>query len=110
MGAKGFLKMHSGRLSPLYDVVFTPPYIVHDNLALNMTGTKQWFEITMKHFEEWAEKVGAPWIAIKPHLIDVISKARDKWPEQLQELPMDEEQKAALQQHWQQLSIDFKII
>ncbi|PTB34449.1 type II toxin-antitoxin system HipA family toxin [Photobacterium phosphoreum] len=101
---------YSPRLSPLYDVVFTPPYIVHDNLALNMTGTKQWFEITMKHFEGWAEKVGAPWVAIKPHLIDVINKAREKWPEQLQELPMDEEQKAALQQHWQQLSIDFKII
>lgn len=28
-------------LSPLYDVVFTAPYIEHDSLALNMAGTKQ---------------------------------------------------------------------
>ncbi|MEZ9005859.1 HipA domain-containing protein [Vibrio splendidus] len=37
-------------LSPLYDVVLTSPYIENDSLALNMVGTKQWFEITMKHF------------------------------------------------------------
>ncbi|RTZ15322.1 type II toxin-antitoxin system HipA family toxin [Vibrio aquaticus] len=100
---------YSPRLSPLYDVVFTSPYIENDSLALNMVGTKQWFEITMKHFEVWAEKSGAPWVAIKPHLIDVMNLARKNWPDLLQELPMEEGQKGALKKHWGKLSDDFRI-
>ncbi|MGC9403872.1 type II toxin-antitoxin system HipA family toxin [Vibrio genomosp. F10 str. 9ZC157] len=100
---------YSPRLSPLYDVVFTSPYIENDSLALNMVGTKQWFEITMKHFEEWAEKAGVPWVAVKPHLIDVMSLARKNWPNLLQELPMEVEQKDALKKHWGKLSDDFRI-
>ncbi|HHI5022033.1 TPA: type II toxin-antitoxin system HipA family toxin [Vibrio parahaemolyticus] len=99
----------SPRLSPLYDVVFTTPYIEHDSLALNMSGTEQWFETVMEHFEAWAEKVGAPWVAIKPHLLDVMSIARSEWPDLLRDLPMNEGQKVALKQHWQQLSTDFKL-
>ncbi|MGF1868060.1 type II toxin-antitoxin system HipA family toxin [Enterovibrio norvegicus] len=99
----------SPRLSPLYDVVFTSPFIENDSLALNMAGTKQWLKITMKHFELWAEKSGAPWVAIKPHLIDVMNLARKSWPELLQELPMDVEHKDALKKHWGKLSDDFRI-
>lgn len=99
----------SPRLAPLYDVVFTAPYIEHDSLALNMAGTKQWSEITMKHFEVWAEKAGAPWVAIKPHLNDVMNLARKNWLELLQALPMDAEQKLALKQHWQSLHSDFSV-
>ncbi|WP_413113963.1 type II toxin-antitoxin system HipA family toxin [Thaumasiovibrio sp. DFM-14] len=99
----------SPRLSPLYDVVFTSPYIEHDSLALNMVGTKQWFEITMDHFETWAAKVGAPWVAIKPHLLDVMSIAREQWPKLLEELPMMDEQKVALKQYWRSLNADFVI-
>ena len=99
----------SPRLAPLYDVVFTAPYIEHDSLALNMVGTKQWSEITMKHFEVWAEKAGAPWVAIKPHLNDVMNLARKNWLELLQALPMDAEQKLALKQHWQSLHSDFSV-
>ncbi|WP_063652499.1 type II toxin-antitoxin system HipA family toxin [Aliivibrio fischeri] len=100
---------YSPRLSPLYDVVFTSPYIEKDNLALKMVGTKQWFEITMKHFEKWAEKAGVEWVAIKPHLIDVMHLARKNWLNLLEELPMDTEHKDALKEHWLKLSDDFKL-
>ncbi|MGR5069288.1 type II toxin-antitoxin system HipA family toxin [Vibrio alfacsensis] len=100
----------SPRLSPLYDVVFTAPYIEHDSLALNMAGTKQWFDITMESFKLWAEKTGAPWVVIKPHLIDVMEVARTQWLELLQELPMLDEHKTALIQHWKQLSTDFQVL
>ena len=100
----------SPRLSPLYDVVFTTPYIEHDSLALNMTGTKQWFDITMESFKLWSEKTGAPWVAIRPHLLDVMEVARTQWLEQLQDLPMLDEHKAALIQHWKQLSADFQVL
>lgn len=101
---------YSPHLSPLYDVVFTSAYIENDSLALNMAGTKQWSKITMKHFELWAAKSGAPWVAIKPHLIDVMDLARNYWPKLLQELPMHFEHKEALKKHWQQLSVEFKIV
>lgn len=100
---------YSPRLSPLYDVVFTSPYIENDSLALNMVGTKQWFEITMKHFEQWADKAGVPWVAIRPHLIDVMNLARKNWPDMLQDLPMEAEQKVALKHHWQSLHTDFSV-
>ncbi|ORT48953.1 phosphatidylinositol kinase [Vibrio sp. qd031] len=100
----------SPRLSPLYDVVFTAPYIEHDSLALNMAGTRQWFDITMEHFKVWSEKAGVPWVAIKPHLLDVMEVARTQWLEQLQELPMLDEHKIALIQHWKRLSTDFQVL
>ncbi len=99
----------SPRLALLYDVVFTAPYIEYDSLALNMAGTKQWSEITMKHFEMWANKVGVPWVAIKPHLLDVMDLARKNWPDLLQALPMEVEQKDMLKKHWGKLSDDFRI-
>ena len=99
----------SPSLSPLYDVVFTTPYIDQDSLALNMAGTKSWGTITMNHFEQWANKVGAPWVAIKPHLIDVIEVARAKWKVNLEKLPMLDEHKSALRLHWRELYDDFKI-
>lgn len=100
----------SPRLSPLYDVVFTAPYIEHDSLALNMTGTKQWFDITMENFKLWSENTGAPWVAIRPHLLDVMEVARTQWLEQLKDLPMLDEHKAALIQHWKRLSTDFQVL
>jgi serine/threonine-protein kinase HipA len=100
----------SPRLSPLYDVVFTTPYIEHDSLALNMAGTKQWFDITMESFKLWSEKTGAPWVAIKPHILDVMEVARTQWLDLLQGLPMLDEHKVALIQHWKQLSADFQVL
>ncbi|MGF1722566.1 type II toxin-antitoxin system HipA family toxin [Vibrio kyushuensis] len=98
----------SPRLSPLYDVVFTTPYIEHDSLALNMAGTKQWFNITMDNFKVWSEKTGAPWVAIKPHLLDTLDIAKTRWPELLIDLPMLEQHKDALRLHWDSLSVDFR--
>lgn len=100
----------SSQLSPLYDVVFTEPYINEDKLALNIAGTKHWFDISMGHFERWAEKADLPWVAIKPHLLDVIITARTQWPSLLQQLPMLDEHKEKLSLHWAQLHDDFKIV
>ncbi len=63
----------------------------------------------MTHFEIWANKVGVPWAAIKPHLNDTIAKARECWWEQLDRLPMLAAHKTALMMHWNNLHHDFKI-
>jgi len=97
------------RLSPLYDVVFTIPYITDDKLALNMSGSKQWYEMTLQHFERWAKDAKLPWPAIKPHLLDTMKIARATWPEMLDSLPMFDEHKQALRTHWLKLQTDFTI-
>lgn len=63
----------------------------------------------MDQFENWAGKANIPWRAIKPHLLDTMEKARELWPNALKELPMDDEQKAGLTEHWKNLHPEFHI-
>lgn len=98
------------RLSPAYDIVTTQVYIEHETqYALNLGKTKNWYTVTMAHFELWAEKSGIPWRVIKPHLDDTLNKARAMWPEALKELPMEESHKVGLRAHWKKLPKDFRI-
>lgn len=98
------------RLSPAYDIVTTHVYIEHETqYALNLGKTKNWYTVTMAHFESWAEKSGIPWRVIKPHLDDTLNKARAMWPEALKELPMEESHKVGLRAHWKKLPKDFRI-
>ena len=98
------------RLSPAYDIVTTSVYMEDEReFALNLARTKQWFSLNVSHFKRWAEKSGIPWRAIKPHLDETLAKARSLWPEALKDLPMNEEHKKKLKQHWSKLQADFKI-
>ncbi|GLP99956.1 type II toxin-antitoxin system HipA family toxin [Methylophaga thalassica] len=98
------------RLSPAYDIVTTSVYIENETkYALNLGKTKEWYTVTMDHFQSWAEKSGIPWRAIKPHLDDTMAKARELWPEALKTQVMDEAHKEGLRTHWARLQKDFKI-
>lgn len=98
------------RLSPAYDIVTTSVYIENETqYALNLSKTKEWYTVTMAHFQLWADKSGIPWRAIKPHLDDTLNKARELWPEALKALPMDDTHKERLRVHWGKLQEDFKI-
>jgi serine/threonine-protein kinase HipA len=98
------------RLSPAYDIVTTNVYIENGTqYALNLGKTKQWYVVSMAHFESWASKSGIPWRAIKPHLDDTLSKARELWPEAINALPMDDAHKEGLKAHWRKLHEDFRI-
>jgi len=77
--------------------------------ALNLGKTKEWFSVTEEHFKVWAEKSAIPWRAIKPHLDDTMEKARSLWPKALKDLPMDEDHKEKLKEHWGKLQSNFKI-
>jgi serine/threonine-protein kinase HipA len=99
------------RLSPAYDIVTTNVYIENETqYALNLGKTKEWYTVTMAHFQLWSDKSGIPWRAIKPHLDDTLSKARELWPEALNALPMDDTHKEGLRAHWGKLQEDFKIV
>ena len=98
------------RLSPAYDIVTTNVYIENETqYALNLAKTKEWYVVSMMHFQSWANKSGIPWRAIKPHLDDTLSKAREFWPEALNALPMEDTHKEGLKIHWSKLHDDFKI-
>ncbi len=98
------------RLSPAYDIVTTGVYIDDERrYALNLGKTKEWYEASYTNFQAWADRAGVPWRAIKPHIDDAMEKARSLWPKALKELPMNEEHKQRLKDHWSNLHEDFQI-
>lgn len=98
------------RLAPAYDILTTSVYIEEEReFALNLAGTKKWHVATMDHFRYWAGKAGVPWRAVRPHLDDVMDKARSLWPAALKTLPADEAHGKTLLKHWSVLPRDFRI-
>lgn len=98
------------RLSPAYDIVTTNVYFENETqYALNLARTKEWYSVTLEHFQSWAQNSGIPWRAIRPHLNDTLSKARELWPEALKALPMEDTHRDGLKTHWSKLQEDFKI-
>jgi len=98
------------RLSPAYDIVTTGVYIDDERrYALNLGKTKEWYEASYTNFQAWADRAGVPWRTIKPHIDDAMEKARSLWPKALKELPMNEEHKQKLKDHWSNLHEDFQI-
>jgi len=97
-------------ISPAYDILTTSVYIEGERqFALNLAKNKDWYLTEMSHFQSWSEKAGVPWRMIKPHLDDVIEKARTLWPTALDSLPMIAEHQVKLRAHWQQLRPDLRI-
>ena len=77
--------------------------------ALNLGKSKAWYEVTKVNLQAWANGADIPWRVIKPHLDDVMDKARSLWPGALEDLPMDEAHKERLKRHWSNLQQDSKI-
>jgi serine/threonine-protein kinase HipA len=97
-------------LSPAYDIVTTRVYMWDERkYALNLGKIKEWYNVSMEHFQLWASKADIPWRAVKPHLLDTLDKARILWRKELASLPMDDEHKQVLREHWQNLHSDFRI-
>jgi serine/threonine-protein kinase HipA len=99
------------RLSPAYDILMTSVYIENErHFALNLAKNKDWYLAEMKHFEQWAEKVGVPWRVIEKQLHAIMDKARSVWPVLLLDLPMISVHKEKLREHWKKLHPDFQIL
>jgi serine/threonine-protein kinase HipA len=105
-----YLDQVTPRLSPAYDIVTTNVYIDNERqFALNLGKTKDWYEVSNTNFENWANRSEIPWRAIRPHLADTMEKARSLWPDELKTLPMNEDHKKKLTDHWSKLHKDFQI-
>ena len=98
------------RLSPAYDIVTTSVYIEDEReYALSLGKTKEWYGVTADNFQLWTDRAGIPWRAVKPHLDEVMDKARSLWPDALKDLPVDKEHKKKLTAHWSRLHEDFRV-
>ncbi|WP_448215709.1 type II toxin-antitoxin system HipA family toxin [Endozoicomonas sp. 2B-B] len=98
------------RLSPAYDIVTTNVYIDGErNFALNLGKTKDWYAVSFSNFKVWSEKSGIPWRAVRPHLEDVMYRARTLWHSAIKELPMHVKHKEKLTEHWKNLHQDFRL-
>ena len=98
------------RLSPAYDIVTTNVYIEGEhNFALNLGKTTDWYAVSLANFQVWSDKAGIPWRVVKPHLEDVMDKARTQWHSAIEGLPMNEAHKQKLTEHWKNLHQDFKL-
>jgi len=105
-----YLDQVTPRLSPAYDIVTTSVYIDNERqYALNLGKTKDWYEVSIANFESWANRSEIPWRAIKPHLADTMEKARSLWPDEIKNLPMNDDHKKKLTDHWSKLQRDFQI-
>ncbi|MCP3889425.1 MAG: type II toxin-antitoxin system HipA family toxin [Desulfobulbaceae bacterium] len=97
-------------LSPAYDIVTTRVYMGDERkFALNLGKNKEWYKASVDHFQIWAARADIPWRAVKPHLFDTLDKARTLWKKELTSLPMDDEHKKGLREHWKNLHSEFRI-
>ncbi|WP_244972930.1 type II toxin-antitoxin system HipA family toxin [Francisella philomiragia] len=99
---------YNPRLSPAYDIVSTIDYIANDSLALNFAKNKKFSDINLESFEYISKKIGVPFKAISHQLLDVIDVARNYYSKELDNLPMNENQKTKLKKHWASLHKDFR--
>ena len=91
--------------------LLTSVYIENEHhFALNLAKNKDWYLAEMKHFKQWAEKVGVPWRIIEKQLHDIMDNARSLWPALLLDLPMISAHKEKLREHWKKLHPDFQIL
>ncbi len=59
----------------------TSVYVENErHFSRGFTKNKDWYSAEMKHFEQWAEKVGVPWRVIEKQLHAIVDKARSVWP------------------------------
>lgn len=66
-------------LSPAYDFVSTIPYIPSDTLALTLSHTKKFEEITVKHFKQLAEKAELPTFLVLQAMREAIDTVISVW-------------------------------
>ena len=66
-------------LSPAYDFVSTVPYIPKDTLALTLSHTKKFEEITEKHFKHLTEKAELPAFLVVQTMREAIDTVKSAW-------------------------------
>jgi HipA-like protein len=103
----------SARLSPAYDLVATILYPEVDvSLALNLSGSKRFEDVTWKSFERLADKLrvvadaaGYDVARIRARVEAALQRIQDAWATVRADLPLDSAAKRAIEGHWQRIPL-----
>lgn len=95
---------HTPRLSPLYDVLVTSPYIsAQESAALNLGGTRRFQDYNRELFARVARNTGIDETLIVDALEATIKQAEEAWPALLDDLNLPAFLSNTLSAHWQTL-------
>ncbi|TGN73429.1 type II toxin-antitoxin system HipA family toxin [Bradyrhizobium yuanmingense] len=67
------------KLSPVYDVLSTVPYIAKDGLALSLGGEKSFKALTPERWRNFANRSRLPEGAVVTAVAEIAAAVRDKW-------------------------------
>ena len=67
------------KLSPVYDVLSTVPYIPKDGLALSLAGEKSFKALTPERWRNFANRSRLPEGAVETAIAETAAAVRDKW-------------------------------
>jgi serine/threonine-protein kinase HipA len=93
-------------LSPAYDQVATVLFPeVDDNLALNFARSKQFRDVSIASFQRMARKLGCDPDAVAARARAAARRIRDAWSTVRADLPLSDEQRARIEQHWRRIPL-----
>lgn len=92
-------------LAPAYDFVSTIPYIPDDQLALNLSGTKEMTAIDITHFQKLATKALVPEFLTVKTVKETIEALREVWSEKQKDYPLPKEILTRINQHIKRLKL-----
>jgi serine/threonine-protein kinase HipA len=94
-------------LSPVYDLVSTQVYerFHSDQFALELGRSRRYRDVNRATFRRFAEKAGADGTAVERSVIEMVDRIRDEWMKLRGELPLPEDFKQSIEQHWQQVPL-----
>lgn len=97
---------HAVELSPAYDQVATVLFPeVDDNLALNFAKSKQFRDVSIASFQRMARKLGCDPEAVAERARVAARRIRDAWATVRADLPLSDEQRATIEQHWRRIPL-----
>lgn len=95
----------TARLAPVYDQVFTLPYIPDDQLALNLDGTKRFAEIRADSFRRLARVAGEDEGRVLGVVQEQSAQTRAAWREIRDAVPMPGSMKTLLDRHLDEVGV-----
>lgn len=91
-------------LSPAYDLVSTIQYLANDDLGLNLAKSKAFAHVTSESFERLRQKSELEFDAVEVAR-ETIELVRTAWAERRATLPLAEESKQRIEDHWTRIPL-----
>ncbi|HEX5751467.1 MAG TPA: type II toxin-antitoxin system HipA family toxin [Archangium sp.] len=92
-------------LSPAYDLVSTIQYMPNETLALNLSRSKRFEDVSLESFERLARKLKLGNEEVLPTVRQAVQATLDSWSTLRAGLPIPESYKQRIEQHWKKVPL-----